>query len=125
MVATAVMLSSPTKVDEVNASLSKAKLGSGDEVRGAGAGTCHTLAVGSGNFTGHGGESRLTGAVAPKGATYAEVVVATCSDPLVVRYRIGVISIGPQHGRPLVAIVGHKAAVTVHYPCHGGVEVER
>ncbi len=121
----AIVLQRPAQAQEVEAALGDASFGTYDQVVCFVAIATHFFAVGEGQFAGEGFEFGFAGFIAPEGSSYAEVVVATDGQALVVRSGIGIVGEGFQHAGPLVSVIGGEAHVAVHHARHGGIEVQR
>jgi len=125
VLAIAVVLAGPLEVGAVDAALAHTEVGAQHEVVRFFAVATHFLGIRAGKAGLKRGKLGSAGFVTPQRAAYSEVVVAAYWQFLIVRCRIGVVSVAFQNGSPLVAVIGYNAVVAVHYTGKGGIEIER
>lgn len=125
IVAVVVVLARPFQGSAVDAALAHTQVGAKYQVMGFAAVATHFLGIRAGQAPLQGSKFRFAGFIPPEGAAHAEIVITAYRNFLVVRSGIRIVGILFQHGRPLVAVVGHDTLVAVHHTRHGRVEIER
>ena len=121
----AVVLAGPLQVGAVDAALAYTEIGAQHEVMRFFAIAAHFFGIRAGKARLQGCKLGSPGFIAPQSTAYTKIVVTSYCQFLVVRSRVGVVSVAFQNGSPLIAVIGYNPLVAVHYAGEGGVEVER
>ena len=119
-----IVLRAPAQGQKVETPLGGTQFRTGYQVITEVACTADLFGVAGRYLTGSGGEVGFPGPVAPEGTPDAEEVVTADGDALVVADTVGLEGVLPEYGGPLAAVVDGNAAVTVHHPRHGRIQVE-
>lgn len=120
----AVVLLRPLQVGTIDTAVAKTYVGAQYQVVRFFAVSAHFFGIGARQARLNGSEFGSACFVAPQRTTDSKVVVAAYRKFLVVRNRVGIVSIFLEDRSPLIAVVGHQAVVTVHHTGERRVQVE-